>query len=311
MPRLLRHLAPLAVVEVTIRTVHGRHLLRPSDELNEIILGILGRAQQKFGIQIHAFVFLSNHYHLIVSIPDVGALADFECYLNGNLAREAGRLHGWRDKFWSRRYRAIPILDDAAMEERLHYLLSQGCKEGLVQRPQDWPGAFSVHSMLTGEPCRGYWFDRTAEWFSGRRGDTVDKYEFATPHEVTLSPLPCWEHLSADEYRERVRRLVERIEKETRERNRLAGVAPTGAEAVLARDPHTHSGQPNRSPAPPCHASLRSLRREFRAAYRAFVDTYMEASALFRSGSLDTPFPADCFRPALPFTLLAANRAPP
>ena len=98
MPRPLRNLAPGMVVEITIRTIHGRHLLRPSDDINEIVLGILGRAQQLFGIRIHAFMFMSNHYHLIITIPDAHALAKFECYLNGNLAKEAGRLHGWREK---------------------------------------------------------------------------------------------------------------------------------------------------------------------------------------------------------------------
>jgi len=65
--------------------MQGRHLLRPSDDLNEIVLGILGLAQLMYGIQIHLFVFMSNHYHLILTIPDAKVLADFECFLNGNL----------------------------------------------------------------------------------------------------------------------------------------------------------------------------------------------------------------------------------
>jgi hypothetical protein len=34
-----------ALVEVTCRTIQGRLLLRPSQQLNDIVLGILGRAQ--------------------------------------------------------------------------------------------------------------------------------------------------------------------------------------------------------------------------------------------------------------------------
>jgi hypothetical protein len=50
------------LLEVTVRTIQGRLLLRPSAALNEIILGILGRAQETYGVQICAFSFLANHF---------------------------------------------------------------------------------------------------------------------------------------------------------------------------------------------------------------------------------------------------------
>jgi hypothetical protein len=46
--------------------------------------------------------------------------ADFMGYVNSNLAREAGRLNRWREKFWSRRYRAIVASqEEGAQRERL------------------------------------------------------------------------------------------------------------------------------------------------------------------------------------------------
>jgi hypothetical protein len=35
-----------ALVEITCRTIHSRYLLRPDPTLNEIVLGVLGRAQR-------------------------------------------------------------------------------------------------------------------------------------------------------------------------------------------------------------------------------------------------------------------------
>jgi hypothetical protein len=49
-------------VEVTCRTIQGRFLLKPSDELREIVIGTLSRAQRLYPVDIHAFVFMSNHY---------------------------------------------------------------------------------------------------------------------------------------------------------------------------------------------------------------------------------------------------------
>ena len=50
-----------ALVEVTCRTLHGRLLLRPSPELNDIAAGILGRAQRLYPVDLVAFVPVSNH----------------------------------------------------------------------------------------------------------------------------------------------------------------------------------------------------------------------------------------------------------
>ena len=96
-----------ALVEVTCRTIQGRFLLKPSEELRPIVIGVLARAQKLYPIQLHAFVFLSNHYHLLLSAQNAHQLVRFMNYLNSNLAREAGRVHGWREKFWGRRYQAI------------------------------------------------------------------------------------------------------------------------------------------------------------------------------------------------------------
>lgn len=118
------------LVEVTARTLQGRLLLRPSHRLNSIVLGVLARAARLYDMQVCAFVVLSNHYHLLLRPLDASQLAAFMSHFNGNLGKEAGRLHRWRQRFWGRRYRAIPI-------DRLKYLLEQGCKENLVAKPQD------------------------------------------------------------------------------------------------------------------------------------------------------------------------------
>ena len=77
-----------ALVEVTCRTIQGRFLLKPTAELKPLILGVLGRAQRLYPLEIHAFVFLSNHYHLLLNVETALQLAQFMNYFNSNLARE-------------------------------------------------------------------------------------------------------------------------------------------------------------------------------------------------------------------------------
>ena len=134
MARPLRFVPENALVETTIRTVQGRLLLRPSRELTDIVLGVIGKPQALYGMTIHAFVFLSTHAHFLLSPTGAGQLALFMQFVNGNVAKEAGRLYSWRDRLWSRRYRSIVVADEAAAHGRLRYILAHGAKEGLLMR---------------------------------------------------------------------------------------------------------------------------------------------------------------------------------
>ncbi len=230
------------------------------------------------GIHLHAFVVVSNHIELILTVCDGETLAGFMCFVNSNIAREAGRLSGWREKFWGRRYRDIQILDDEALVARLRYLLAHGCKEALVQRPEDWPGVTCLPALLRGETLRGIWYSRTEEHRARRRGEKPLPDQFATTYDVPLAPLPCWAHLSSEEQRAKVAELVESIEAEAHEKNQAEGRVPPGPEWVCRQDPHSKPRHVKRSPAPDCHASTQEARVIHRETYQSFLAVYRKAS---------------------------------
>ena len=267
MGRRLRYLPPegSGLVEVTCRTLQGRFLLTPRTELNEIILGALGRAQELYPVDICAFAFASNHFHLLLRRESTHRMAQFMGHFNSNLAREAGRLAHWREKFWGRRYQAIPVSEEeAAQRERLRYILAHGCKEDLVERLRDWPGVSAVRALLEEEPLQGYWFDRTREHADRRRGLAFERLSHATPYTVHLEPLPCWEHLSRDEYQQRIAEIVDDIESQAALRRQLhdLSASPKGPEAIQTQEPHEAPEKLKKSPAPPFHAASRKVRRE-------------------------------------------------
>jgi hypothetical protein len=59
MPRKPRYLPNGATVEVTCRTLHSKFLLRPSPLVNNIIHGVLGRAQERYEVEVHLHCFMS------------------------------------------------------------------------------------------------------------------------------------------------------------------------------------------------------------------------------------------------------------
>jgi REP element-mobilizing transposase RayT len=225
--------------EITIRTIQGRFLLRPSKKLNDLILGVIGRALWMYpGIRIYAIKVASNHIHLIISSPDVRTLRKFMNHIDSNIAREAGRMHWWRDKFWSRRYRAIPILDDESLMRRMRYLFSHGCKEGLVTSPLEWPGVGCERALISKEALKGTWYDRTAMYEAERRGKECRLEDFAIEYDVPLTPLPCFEGLSEEEVIRVYRKMIEDIETEAKERISREGISPLGVDNVLSQNPH-------------------------------------------------------------------------
>lgn len=319
MGRPLRYLPyPGCLVEVTCRTFQGRKLLTPSAEVNDIVLGVLGRACSLYPeARLVAYQVLSNHPHLSLSPTDHRVLSEFMGHFEGNLAREVGgRLRGWTGKFWQERFRAIPVLDEASMEGRLKYLLSNGTKEGLVGRPADWPGVSCLKALLTGEPDEGTWHDRTAEYNARRRGERVEAGRFATRYRVELWPLPCWEGLSQAERAERVRAMVREIEEEAEERVRQ-GHGVLGVEGVLGADPCERPEELERRAAPLCHAASRAVRSGYRMTVRLVVEAFEAAAAAFAAelsggsaGAWRVEFPGGTFRPHGGFVGMTESEAP-
>ena len=308
MARRLRFIPPEgALVEVTCRTVQSRFLLTPSAEINEIVLGVLGRAQRLYPVGICGFVFLSNHYHLLLEVADAQQLSTFMTYFNSNLAREVARQTGWTDKIWARRYQAIPVSEETSTQmSRLSYVLSHGAKEGLVEKPEQWPGVHCVRPLLAGESeVDGAWFDRTREHCARLRGEKVEPRQFVEAEAVRLSPLPCWKHLTPEAYRGRITEMVRAIEQQAREQRDASGIAPLGTKSILAQKPENRPEDPKKSPAPLFHAFAKATRKALWEAYGWFVAAFQEAAEKLGGGDRNARFPIGSFPPHLPFVKAA------
>jgi REP element-mobilizing transposase RayT len=296
------------LVEITSRVQHGRSLLTPSPLVNELILGILGRAQAKYDVLIHAFIFMSNHYHLLLSVLSVLQMSRFVGFVNGNIAKELGRHYDWREKFWGRRYHSAPLGDDEANQlERFMYILANGCKEGLVASPLDWPGVTSAKALAHGKrSMKGTWYDRTAQFRALQRGQHELHPSTETVH---LTPLPFLAERSEDEQRQFAVDAVKQIEEQTAEIHRQNGTEPLGARAIQRRNPHDKPKAFKPSPAPKFHAATPEEYWTMREARKAKINAYRHAAERLKEGDTDVRFPPGCFPPRLPY--VEEERGPP
>lgn len=301
MSRPLRFVPNRSLVLVTQRTFQGRLLLRPSPELNDVFLGLLGKAQDDHGLVIHACVALSNHFHLLVSPRDAHQLADFMAVFTSRLAKEVGRLHRWEGPVFPERYRAHVVSDEeAAQVERLVYVLSHGCKEGLVAEPEQWPGVHCATALATGAPLTGRWIDRSAWCEAKRRRSPPDLDTFRHLVAVQLSPIPCWAELTPEVYRARIRGLLVEIAEVHAAARARSGARVLGVRRVLGQDPHQPVPPPKPQRCPLVLAASRGAREVFLAAYRQFVLAFRAAAEDLKSGAPNVRFPPGSFPPSLP-----------
>ncbi len=309
MARLPRWIPDNSLVELSNRCTQGRFLLRPSRELDLAIAGVLARAMELYPVVVHALSVLSNHYHMLATCPSTGVMSDFMKYFDRNVSIEVGKLYGWRGSLWQGRFHHAIVDDDPAIQiERLRYVLAQGVKEGLVYSPLEWPGINSARQLISGEPLRGHWIDRTGMWAAKNRRKTFDINDFIEETSVEFQPLPCWAHLDPAAVRLRVADLVAQIERLARQAHERAGTRPVGVRKVLARPPHFCPPKVKWSPGPRVFAANTTARWRLWRALQSVVAAYWQASRDYANGMKNVVFPEGTFPPGGPYVLSRADQ---
>ena len=322
MAREPRIVPPGSLQHVVDVMFQHRFLLRPSAELNTCFVGVLGRAQKKYKMTICAVAVLSGHYHLLLRPRNARHLAEFMCFLKTNLSKEVGRLHSWSGNLFNGRYFASTVPDiEKDQVAALSYVLSQGVKEGLVDRVREWPGIHCGPALMDGTVLEGVWRNRTADYRSSKptpkeAGEAremspavMNTDESVSTEEVRLSPLPCWESLPEEKWRAWVRDLVSEIE--ARARVERAGRPCMGVKKICAMDPH-HCPNVQKVAQARFQSSSKDMRRRLREMRRELVVAYRKASEELRHGDAEKVvreqwFPEGMFPCALSFVPIGAG----
>lgn len=299
MARIRYNLIPGGLVEVTITTTDRQKLLRPSGEVNAAIRGVIGRAQNVYPeLRLHAYVFASTHFHMLVSADTIELVSRFMQHLNSNITDRLNRINQRTGATWAHRYHSIAVSEhEATQRMRLRYLMAHGVKEALVALVADWPCESNVPWLRRGKAIRGTWTSYTALHNAMRnKKASIKRREFETTYTLVFTVLPCWADLSPRQWRKLVRSDISDIEAEAREKAEAAGSSPPGAGYILAADPRERLPSRPRRVLPLAHAPADEF-KEVRARFKAVCALYAEASASFASGDFDVDFPAGTFRP--------------
>ena len=296
----------IAVVEITIRTLLGMFLLKPTPQNRSLIVGVMAHVQERLKFDVYGYAWLSNHGSYLVGVTGPKHQSAIMREIHGQLARELGRpeCSDWDGGFWGRRGRPILVADAVDQIERLTYCLANSTKEHLVTRPERWPGAHAAKALCGSMTDRGLWINRTKLDALKRRAGSDEKrcLQDCTEHvTLRLSKLPCLSHLTDVEYQTQMKAICRDISDEAAENRRQDGLSVLGVKRLLRYSPQHVPERMDKTPAPKVHSCCPEFRAQFKAAYRDFVDGYREALQALNRGLLTPLFPQGGLPPGYSF----------
>ena len=113
-----------------MRRGNNRGPIFADDYDRELFLALLELAAARHGVHIHAYVLMTNHYHLIVTPSDADALWRMMRDFGREYVLRFNRRHNRIGTLWTGRYRAIAIGDERYLLTCLRYVEQNPIKDG-------------------------------------------------------------------------------------------------------------------------------------------------------------------------------------
>jgi putative transposase len=270
---------------VTRRCAQRQFLLTPSATTNAIFMYVLAVAARRYGVRVHAFCALSNHFHLVVTDPQA-RLPAFSQYLDALIARAMNASLGRWEAFWApASYSAVVLASPDDVVDKAAYVLANPVAAGLVRRGREWSGAWSAPEQVGGAELR---IARPATFFRAD-GDLPETIELG------LAVPPGFG--TAFEFRSA---LIDALEaRESSARQMLADDAREVVARTPVRSPNAvakpGSVERRRQLSPRIAARDRWKRIEVLTRLVEFLRSYRDALRARRAGVANVVFPAGTY----------------
>jgi REP element-mobilizing transposase RayT len=218
MARPLRLEHPGAIWHVTSRGNARQNIaLDDVDQLR--FVEILGRVVPTVRWRLHAWVLMTNHYHLLVETPDA-TLARGMRQLNGIYSQALNRRHERVGHLFQGRYKGILVERESHLLELVRYVVLNPVRAGMVRTPADH--RWSSYAATAGLRAAADWLevDWTLSQFGNRREEARRRFREFVSEARSVDYRP-WEEL-----RGRVWLGGERFAEVLAERARDAALSP-------------------------------------------------------------------------------------
>jgi len=162
MPRSARLRAPGYPLHIVHRGHNGNDCFRCDHDFQRY-LAMLKEASSRHECQVHAFVLMTNHVHLLVTSPTESGASLMMKHVAQKHAQALNRREGRMGSFWSDRFYSSLVQCDGYFLACHRYIEMNPIRAGLASKPWQYP------------------------WSSYRHNAEGDECGVLTPHSVYLS----------------------------------------------------------------------------------------------------------------------------
>ncbi len=174
MARSLRLDHPGAIWHITARGIERRAIFSDDDDRARFI-ELLGATVEVHRFNLHAWVLMSNHYHLLLDTPEAN-LSQGMRQLGGIYSQRFNRRHDRVGPLFQGRYKAILVERESHLLELIRYVVLNPVRAGIAKGAREY--RFSSYRETAGlkEPADWLETDWTLSQFGGRRDEARRRF---------------------------------------------------------------------------------------------------------------------------------------
>jgi len=110
-----------------------------------LLLDLLEENAKKFGVAVHAYVLMSNHFHLLATPQTAEGLPKMMQAVGRSYVRYFNDTQKRSGTLWEGRYKSTLIQTDRYLLACMVYIDLNPVRAGLVSQPQDYPWSSHLH----------------------------------------------------------------------------------------------------------------------------------------------------------------------
>lgn len=142
---------------------YRRQLQLKTGKRRDLFLRILEQTRRKYPFVVHGYVVMPEHFHLLITEPEVGDPSVVLKVIKQRFAWRVKRLRKGPDRnqialwdanpdpVWQKRFYDFNVWTERKRIEKLRYMHRNPVKRGLVEQPDQWKWS-SFRSYYYGEP---------------------------------------------------------------------------------------------------------------------------------------------------------------
>ena len=131
-----------------IQRGNNRQAIFVSSGDRQFLLELLNENAEKFGVDVHAYVLMGNHFHLLATPKQADSLPKMMQAVGRRYVRLFNDSHGRSGTLWEGRYKSTVIETDQYLLACMAYIDLNPVRAGIVSVPAAYP--WSSHGHYTG-----------------------------------------------------------------------------------------------------------------------------------------------------------------